>query len=351
MKYNHCLNILFFIFISCENRNEFKSQSPRIKSKIIIESPSNNEIYYKGDSILINIKNNVDNKEQNRYKLLINSDTINFDKKIKISSNVFKHYGRNSIKVMSQNLDDKINITSKSFFIYPKEKPQTLNYELIRIMAHDKSSYTQGLLIKNGKFYESSGQYGKSFLRETDFENGKIIREKKIGDSFFAEGITIYENKLFMLTWKSKVCFVYDMNSFNIIQEFKYKTEGWGLSTFNDQIVMSDGSEKIYFRNPGSFDIEKIIEVYDNNGKVNNINELEVINDEIYCNIYGEDIILKINPETGIVEGKLDLQNIFNRKNYSDKIDVMNGIAYNDETQTIFITGKWWPSMYEIKLN
>ena len=154
-----------------------------------------------------------------------------------------------------------------------------------------------------------------------------------------------------MLTWKSNKGIIFDKNNFNKIGEVKYDTEGWGLTTYKKNLIMSDGTEKLYFREPNSFKIQKIIEVYDNNGKVENINELESINGKIYCNIYGKDIILIIDPDTGLVESIINLNNLFKRENYNEKIDVLNGIAYNKDKNSIIITGKWWPSMYELKIN
>ena len=153
-----------------------------------------------------------------------------------------------------------------------------------------------------------------------------------------------------MLKWKSNKGFIYDINSLTQIDEFSYNTEGWWLTSYQNKLLMSDGSEKIYFRDPYNFDILNILEVYDNNGKVENINELEIINDKLFCNIYGEDIILIVNINSGKVEGKLNLENLFNKNNYNDKIDVMNGIAYNRVKNSILVTGKWWPSMYEIEI-
>ena len=187
-------------------------------------------------------------------------------------------------------------------------------------------------------------------MRKTNLINGNIKNEININDNYFAEGITIYNKTLYMLTWKSKKGFKYDLDTFEKIGEFNYQSEGWGLSTFNNQLVMSDGTEKIYFRNPQTFKIENTIEVYDNDGKVENINELEIIDGKLYCNIYGKDIILIVDPISGLVTGRINVENIFNRKNYNDKIDVMNGIAYNKINNSIIITGKWWPSMYEIKI-
>ena len=187
-----------------------------------------------------------------------------------------------------------------------------------------------------------------STIKKVDLKSGKIIDLLKLDDKYFGEGITMYNDKIFLLTWKSKKGFVYDKNTFDKIDEFDYKTEGWGVTTVNDKIVMSDGTENLYFINPNTYKIENQIQVYDNNGKVININELEFINDKIYANVYGKDIILIINYSSGKVENFINLDNVFNKENYNGKIDVLNGIATNNNK--IYVTGKWWPSMFEIKI-
>ena len=151
----------------------------------------------------------------------------------------------------------------------------------------------------------------------------------------------MYNDKIFLLTWKSKKGFVYDKNTFDKIDEFDYKTEGWGVTTVNDKIVMSDGTENLYFINPNTYKIENQIQVYDNNGKVININELEFINDKIYANVYGKDIILIINYSSGKVENFINLDNVFNKKNYNGKIDVLNGIATNNNKIYVYRRGIW----------
>lgn len=347
MKFRYIYFLFILIFSSCETERKNKSLSPRIKSISTVISPSNSEIFLKGDSIHIEVK--TDNEIINSI-LILENDTINFKDSYKISSNTFNKYGKNQIKIIRQLLNDKTEIDIKNIYIYPKEKPRSINYEVLKILPHDINTYTQGLLLYNNDLIESSGQYGKSFLRKTNLINGNIKNEININDNYFAEGITIYNKTLYMLTWKSKKGFKYDLDTFEKIGEFNYQSEGWGLSTFNNQLVMSDGTEKIYFRNPQTFKIENTIEVYDNDGKVENINELEIIDGKLYCNIYGKDIILIVDPISGLVTGRINVENIFNRKNYNDKIDVMNGIAYNKINNSIIITGKWWPSMYEIKI-
>ena len=350
MKHKIIFLIFIYLLISCKTDRNKKTVSPRIKSFTKVNSPSNNEIIKKGDSIFIEVKSINENNYIINSKVIIKDDTINFDREFRFSSNKFKKYGKKQIKIIRELSNNKIETDIKSIYIYPIDKPKLYNYEVLKILPHDINTYTQGLILYNNIFFESSGQYGKSFLRKINSINGNVIKEIKIDDNYFAEGITIYDKTIYMLTWKSKKGFKYDLDSFEKKGEFNYQTEGWGLTTLNNQIVMSDGTEKIYFRNPKTFDLEKTIEVYNNNGKVENINELEIIDGKLYCNIYGKDIILIIDPNSGLVIGEINLENIFNRKNYNNTIDVMNGIAYNQKNNSLIITGKWWPSMYEIKI-
>ncbi len=348
MKSNKILFFSLLILLSCDNNIEKKNKSPRIKSFTKIISPSSNSIFRENDSINIEVKSY--SEKILKSTLILRSDTLIFQDKIKLSTNRFMQYGKQRIIIKNELLDKKVESISKTFYIYPSSKPSDINYKVLKILPHNKENYTQGLLIHENNLFESSGQYGKSFLRKSSISDNSTLNKIMIEDNYFAEGITIYNNKLFMLTWKSNKGFIYDINSFKKIGEFKYQTEGWGLSTYQNQLLMSDGSEKIYFRNPQDFEIIKTLEVYDNNGKVENINELEIINNKLFCNVYGEDIILIVNINSGKVEGKLNLENLFNRNNYNDKIDVMNGIAYNNKNNSILVTGKWWPSMYEIEI-
>lgn len=341
--------IAILIIISCDI--EKKIESPRIKSYLKIISPNSNEIIIKNDSIRINIISDSKEKSIKESTLLLNKDTFNFKNKINISTNNLLRYGRYNIKISTLFDDGSVEDKSKNIFLYPDQKPKELEYELIKIITHDPETYTQGLLIDESKYLiESSGQYGKSFIKKVDMESNIIINKLMIDKKLFAEGITVYDDKLYMLTWKSNKGLILDKNTLELIGEFNYSTEGWGLTTIDDNLVMSDGTEKLFFIDPKSFKINNYIEVYDNNGKVENINEMEYINDKIYANIYGKDIIVIINYKTGEVENIINLEGLLNRENYNTNIDVMNGIAYNLENESILVTGKWWPSMFEIKI-
>ena len=341
--------IAILIVISCDI--EKKIESPRIKSYLKIISPNSNEIIKKNDSIRINIISDSKEKSIKESTVLLNKDTFNFKNKINISTNNLLRYGRYNIKIRTLFDDGSVEDKSKNIFLYPDQKPKELEYELIKIITHDPETYTQGLLIDESKYLiESSGQYGKSFIKKVDMESNIIINKLMIDKKLFAEGITVYDDKLYMLTWKSNKGLILDKNTLELIGEFNYSTEGWGLTTIDDNLVMSDGTEKLFFIDPKSFKINNYIEVYDNNGKVENINEMEYINDKIYANIYGKDIIAIINYKTGEVENIINLEGLLNRENYNTNIDVMNGIAYNLENESILVTGKWWPSMFEIKI-
>ena len=341
--------IAILIVISCDI--EKKIESPRIKSYLKIISPNSNEIIIKNDSIRINIISDSKEKSIKESTLLLNKDTFNFKNNINISTNNLLRYGRYNIKISTLFDDGSVEDKSKNIFLYPDQKPKELEYELIKIITHDPETYTQGLLIDESKYLiESSGQYGKSFIKKVDMESNIIINKLMIDKKLFAEGITVYDDKLYMLTWKSNKGLILDKNTLELIGEFNYSTEGWGLTTIDDNLVMSDGTEKLFFIDPKSFKINNYIEVYDNNGKVENINEMEYINDKIYANIYGKDIIVIINYKTGEVENIINLEGLLKRENYNTNIDVMNGIAYNLENESILVTGKWWPSMFEIKI-
>tara|TARA_Y100000768_G_scaffold388567_1_gene385264 strand:+ start:3111 stop:4193 length:1083 start_codon:yes stop_codon:yes gene_type:complete len=357
MKKNRIYQLSFYLIalsmlISCSV--EKKTESPRIKSFLKIISPNSNEIIKKGDSILINIISDSKEKSIVKSTLLLNNDTFSFKNTINLSTNNLVRYGSFNLKIRTLFNDGSVENQSKKIFLYPKQKPKELKYEIIKIVPHDRESYTQGLLIDDNKYLiESSGQYGKSFIKKVDIEKDIITQKFMIDKNLFAEGISIYGDKLYMLTWKSNKGLIFNKNTFELIGEFNYSTstnEGWGLTTIDDNLVMSDGSEKLFFIDPESFKINKHIEVYDNNGKVENINEMEYINDKIYANIYGKDIIVIINHRTGEVENIINLEGLFNKGNYNTNIDVMNGIAYNVENNTILVTGKWWPSMFELKI-
>ena len=342
--------ILSITLISCNNVKERKG-SPRIKSSILINSPSSFEIFNDDDIIKIKLsKNDGSTKTIENSILIFDQDTIKFLNKIEVKTKGRFDYGQNLLKFKITYSDNSTENYSRSIIIYPKDEPKELDYKIIKILPHDTKSYTQGLLIDNQTFIESSGQYDKSYIRRYSLDGSKIEKEVKIQPDLFAEGIAIFNNKLFMLTWKSKKALVFDKKSFELIDSLNYDSEGWGLTRIADQLVMSDGTEKLNFLDPFTFEINKSINIYDDKGKVDLLNELEYINGKIFSNLYGDDKIAVIDPITGRVEYYINLEKIMNKRNYNN-IDVMNGIAYNAKNKSIYITGKWWPSIYEIKLS
>ena len=349
LKNLNILLILFLVFQSCNN--EVKNKSPRIKSNIKIDSPLSFEIFNEDDTVEVRISKTINNNKKIKKSLLINgNDTLSFTDKIDLYINQNYIYGNNTLRIIVYYGDGSIEKYSKQITVYPKQKPSELEYEIIKILPHDPQIYTQGLILYENHFYESSGQYGKSFLRKYTSDELIISKEIKIDPDLFAEGIAILNDKLFMLTWKSNKGLVFDKNTLALLDSFKYNTEGWGLTNNERELIMSDGSEKIKFIDPSNFKINKEIQVFDNFGKVESLNELEYINGKIFSNIYGKDKIAVINPLNGLVENYINLEKIINKKNYKN-IDVMNGIAFNKKSNTLYITGKWWPSLFEIKLN
>jgi glutamine cyclotransferase len=229
-------------------------------------------------------------------------------------------------------------------------------YTIIAEYPHDTSAYTQGLEFYKGKLYEGTGDFKNSSLRITDYKTGKVEKKHMMGtDTIFGEGITIFKNKIYQLTWENNIVYVYDVNNIDKpIKTFKWPYDGWGLTNNGTDLIISTGSANLYFVNPDDFRLKTTINVSDNSGPVDSINELEYIEGFVYANIYQTDVIIKIDPVSGHVVGKMDFTGT-KEKFFADKItsrtDYFNGIAYDSATKKILITGKRWPKMFELKLN
>ncbi len=235
--------------------------------------------------------------------------------------------------------------------------PQNINLNIIGIYPHDTSAYTQGLEIYNGKLYEGTGDFETSSLRITDIKTGKVEHKHVMGTKkIFGEGITIFKNKIYQLTWQSNIVNVYDVNNIdNPIKTFSWPYDGWGITHTATDLIISDGSANLYFVNPDDFKIRTTLQVTDNLGPVNSINELEMINGFVFANVYQSDFIVKIDPANGHVVGKIDLpglqQQYFLNQIVKGRTDVLNGIAYDSISKKIYITGKRWPKIFEATFN
>ncbi len=230
--------------------------------------------------------------------------------------------------------------------------PVNLSYNVIAQHPHDTSAYTQGLQYYNGKMYEATGDYENSSLRITDYKTGKVEKVHPMGTSkIFGEGITIFNNKIYQLTWQSNIVYVYDINNINTpIKTFTWPYEGWGITSNGTDLIISDGSANLYFVDPENFKVKSTVSVQSNAGTIDSINELEYIDGFIFANVYTTNIILKIYPASGHVVGQINFPGLQqNEKN--DRTDYFNGIAYDSSSKTMFVTGKRWPKLFEIRLN
>ena len=223
-------------------------------------------------------------------------------------------------------------------------------YNIVNTYPHDRSAFTQGLVFEEGVLYEGTGLFGYSTLRKVELETGDILQIRELSAQFFGEGITIYENKIIQLTWRSNIGFVYDKNSFELLQEFNYSTEGWGITHDGERLIMSDGTSTLHFLDPQTFEEIGQLEVFDNDGPVTRLNELEYVQGEIYANVWQTDQVARIAPGTGRVVGWVDLAGLLTAEDLSEPVDVLNGIAYDAKTDRLFVTGKLWPKLFEIEL-
>ena len=291
---------------------------------LVFEIKTNNQIK-KITPIDLNIENN------NQYNFLLNNLTL----------------GKKELIIKSVNTEKKVNFT-----LLNNIAPKVYDYEIINEFPRSMNSYTQGLEFYNDTLYESLGRYGQSKLVKVEFRTGKKLKEINLASEYFAEGITILNNKIFQLTWKEKVGFVYDIDNFNKINSFEYENslEGWGICNNGIKLYKSDGTEKIWLLDPENLKEEDYIEIYTNKNKVVGLNELEWINGKIYANRYLFDGIAIINPENGAIEGVINLSTLKNKVTQHENLDVINGIAYNKKRNSIFVTGKMWDKLFEIRI-
>ncbi len=232
--------------------------------------------------------------------------------------------------------------------ITPTATGPVFTYTIINTYPHDPYAFTQGLIYTDGILYEGTGLYGRSSLRKVKLETGEVITTYNLPSQFFGEGITIFNNKIIQLTWQNRLGFVYDKNSFALQRQFNYPTEGWGITHDGQRLIMSDGTATLYFWNPDTLAEIGQIQVHDHDKPIVRLNELEYVNGEIYANIWQTDFVVRIDPQSGQVTAWISLAGLLGAT--SSSVDVLNGIAYDAPHDRLFVTGKLWPSLFEIKL-
>lgn len=227
---------------------------------------------------------------------------------------------------------------------------ESQGYAVVARWPHDSNAFTQGLAFRGAALFEGTGLNGKSTLRRVDLATGKVLRRVKLDDKHFGEGITVLGNRVFQLTWTSGLAFVYEATTFKRIRRFRYRGEGWGLTTDGRRLIMSDGTSVLRFRNPRTFATTGKVQVTDEGRPVQRLNELEWVNGEVFANVWPSDEVVRINPRTGRVTGRLDLRALRALEAANGNPDVTNGIAYLRSQNRLFVTGKWWSHLYEIRL-
>lgn len=262
-----------------------------------------------------------------------------------------KKVGKHNLRVVIYYSDSLTQDLNCPITVLSDIKPKKLKYKLLRTLPHDNTSYTQGLVYYNHTIYEGTGGNHNSKLRKIHPDNGKILKEIKLEDGFFGEGITIIGNKIYQLTYLSKIGFIYDLETFEVLRKFDLQTfEGWGLTNDSKNLISSDGSSILYFYDPEYLTQVDQLDVCNDKGLVTKLNELEYVDGYVWSNVYGESYIVKIDTRSGSVVSVLDLQSLFPKDIPLDMDHVLNGIAYNNDSKTFYVTGKFWPVMHEIRI-
>jgi glutamine cyclotransferase len=229
--------------------------------------------------------------------------------------------------------------------------PTLYTYTIDNTYPHAPNAFTEGLVFNNGVLYESTGNYGASSLRQVNLETGEVQKEVSLPSQDFGEGLTVVNDSIVQLTWQSNIGFIYDKATLGVLGNFSYSTEGWGLTFDGNQLIMSDGSSNLYFIDPTTFQKTGQVSVHDGNTSVTEINELEYVHGDVYANIWLQQKIAIINPQTGAVKGWIDLTPLYQTNNPTNNIDnVLNGIAYDAQTSRLFVTGKDWSNLYQITI-
>ena len=327
------------IISSCGNSSKSKSSNFSLK----INSPTN--VISNADTLSIEILN--------PKNLKIDSVQLSLDNN-KIDGIVYLTdlpLGEKLIKAKMY-YDSKFEVAIKKLTLVNKDAPKLYTYEIVNTYPHDITSYTQGLEFYNGELYESTGQYGESKLRKIDYKSGNVLNNIDLKSSYFGEGMTVLNDKIYQLTWKEGRGFVYDVNKFEQIGTFKYgqSKEGWGLCNDGQQFYKSDGTEYIWILNSSTLAEQSYIQAYTNKGKLKNLNELEWIDGKIYANRYQRNGVAVINPKNGAIEAVIDFKALKTKVTQHQGLDVLNGMAYNPKTKTLFVTGKRWDKLFEVRI-
>lgn len=338
---------IFISSFSCSNKPN-RSRKPVVQIKI---ESVNKKIKF-GDDLTIGISVKIKDGNLAETKIYIDSVLITSDIKEEFtySLNKFEKLGKHTLKAVSVKSDGVEGTYYKTFEVLSDVVPEKYGYELVNSYPHNESSYTEGLEFHDGFLYESTGENGKSMLLKNNLKTGKSVQSIKLADKYFGEGITILNNRIFQVTYKTKIGFVYNIENMAVIDSFHFESEqGWGMTNDGQNLIMGDGTNILTYLDPVNYQPVKKIQVYDDKNPVVYLNELEYSEGYIYANVWTTNLIVKIDPKTGKVISKIDLDGILILSNQEKPVDVLNGIAIDPLTKKMYITGKYYSKIFEIK--
>jgi glutamine cyclotransferase len=356
------ISFVFLTFSCCVHEktgsNSVPGDSANVQKTLpklyTFDSPKANQIVSPGPKMLIKIANSANERKADSVLLYIDGNIVGkitgSDSEAHVVTTGFAP-GTKRLKMTAFFPERNTESSSIPLRFVSDVKPKQYSYRILGAFPHDIKAYTQGFEYRDGYFFESTGQRGESSIRKTLPGTGDFIKFRNISSEFFGEGITILNGKIYQITWRNGIGFIYNDESFEQIQKFAYENaEGWGLCNNGKEIIMSDGTNVIYFRDPQYFSVNRKIEVFDNVSEVDSLNELEYINGTIYANRYMTDEIVMIDPTTGKVTGKADMRGLLKSEDRHERIDVLNGIAWDETGNRLFVTGKYWPKIYRVEL-
>lgn len=348
--------LLAFSFYSVVVVNCAQSSKQSRKPVTTIQIQPEKNSYYIGDKLTVIIKTKIKDGSLSKSELFLDEkeiyNTCNPETSYVIET-AGMNFGIHYLKVVAVKKDGTSGENYANFLLLPRNAPIKYTYKIVSTYPHNPHHFTQGFEIHDGFLYEGTGREGESGIYKIDLKTWKVVKERKIDTQYFGEGITIWDDKLYELTYKSKIGFIYDLNTFQPLKTWTFRSaEGWGLTNDGSSLIMSDGTEYLTYINPVTLLPIKKIQVCSNTGVIKNLNELEYIKGEIWANIWLTNNIVRINPNTGEVVGEIDLTGLLSTAsgNQNEEEDVLNGIAYDQIKNKIYVTGKLWPKIFEIEL-
>ena len=339
---------VFISSFSCSNKAN-RSRKPAVR--ITAESVHKKIVY--GDDINIGISVKVKDGELKETNIFVDSVLVTSNKNAEFTYTLkgYKNIGKHTLRAEAVKSDGVKGIYYKTFEVLSDVVPEKFGYEVVQTYPHNETFFTEGLEIHNGSLYESTGENGKSFIYKTNLKTGQIVKSAKLADKYFGEGITIFNNRIYQLTYKTKIGFIYDLENMALIDSFHFESaEGWGMTHDEKYLIMDDGTNVLTYLDPTTLKTVKKIQVYDDKDAVVYLNELEYSEGYIYANVWTTNLIVKIDPQTGKILSKINLDGILSMPNPDKQVDVLNGIAIDPVTKKMYVTGKFFPKLFEIKL-